>query len=135
MLYRVFAAACIIVASAHTPALGCAAPRPFDIREVETADIVAEGTVTQYRAIDALTAELQFNVTKYLYGSGPKEISAYWFILNYHVPDNLPKGPWLIAFRSSGSKWTVLHPGCGAEFMFEATSDRANSVRQILAQR
>lgn len=109
--------------------------------------MLAEQTefVTDYARFDVTVDEA-------LVGEPPKTLSVTWDNSTFDEPEAMPPGPFLIALRDpraalpplrgpSGTIFanreptspTVLQAPCAPAFMFDATSQEARAVRQILA--
>ncbi|ANL41079.1 hypothetical protein AMC82_CH02640 [Rhizobium phaseoli] len=96
-------------------------------------------------------ARFDIVVEEVLRGTASDRLTVTWDNSTFGEPRNMPPGPFLIALRNADSPQppmrgptatilptpepaylTVLQAPCAPEFIFESTSDQAESIREIL---
>ncbi|MDG2530594.1 hypothetical protein [Caulobacter endophyticus] len=153
MRRRWFVAAWISAMVAGGPAFACRAPLAIRLEDVARADLVVVGRVTQYEVVrkpsllpgerpGTLSDHATFLVRteEVLAGQAPARLAVRWDNSTFAEPDALPEGPFLIALSrptgaaSNPEAYTLFQAACSDPFLFEAASDRARAVREILAR-
>lgn len=165
------------------PALACRMFSPIVLEDVQYADVVLVGRISDYRIVrdEAFRqrmlsspnlsssdrerfegpepllsdyARFQIEVEQVLVGHAENRLSVTWDNSTFGEPEDMPSGPFLIALRLPSSTspplrgpsatlfpnvepglFTLLQAPCSSPFLFEAGSDEAARVRQILASR
>jgi len=99
-------------------------------------------------------ARFDIEVDQVLAGRAPKKFSATWDNSTFGEPETMAAGPYVIALRRTTSRMpplrgpsatifgtrepgllTLLQAPCSSPFLFERDSDRARTVRRVLAAR
>lgn len=141
------------------PAFACMADEPIVLADVNFADVVVVGRVSNYEIVRDDPSErliwdyarFTIEIDEVLVGSVPDRISVTWDNSTFEEPEELPEGPLLIALRLPSSATpplrgpsatifanreprllAVLQAPCSAPFIFDSTSDEARGIRQIL---
>lgn len=85
-------------------------------------------------------ARFQVRTEEVLAGQAPARLAVTWDNSTFAELDAVPEGPFLIALRrpdgagSDPEAFTLMQAACSDPFLFEAASDRARAVREILAR-
>lgn len=175
-----FCVAMMVGLAISEPALACRIFRPIVLEDVQYADVVLVGRISEYRVIrdegfrqqmlskpnlssadreryegaESLLpdyARFQIEVEQVLVGHTQDRLSVTWDNSTFGEPEDMPAGPFLIALRLPSSTspplrgpsatffpnaepglFTLLQAPCSSPFLFEAGSDEAARVRQIL---
>lgn len=132
MKRSLFAVAAVLALAASQPAVACRIYSPIDLQDVQYADVVLVGRISNYRIIrdeafrrerlsrpnlspedralyggptSLLTdyARFEVEVVEVLHGKAPKRLSVTWDNSTFGEPDQMPAGPFLMALRHPSS--------------------------------
>lgn len=178
-----FIAALSLACLASESAVACRIWASTVLEDVRHADVVVVGRISDYRIIrdeafrrrmlsnPRLTPEMRriyqgagsllpdyarfdILVDEVLVGQAPRRLSVTWDNSTFGEPEQMARGPFLIALRRPSSPqpplrgpsgtirpspvrnlFTVLQAPCAGAFIFESASDDASAVRRIIASR
>ncbi len=152
MRHRWFAAALILAVVASGPAFACRTPLPIRLEDVRSADLVVIGRIMAYEVVRTPSllpgkrpgtlsdyARFQVRTEDVLAGQAPAQMVVKWDNSTFTEPAAMLEGPFLIALDRPGGPasdpavFTLHQAACSDPFLFEAGSDRARAVREILA--
>jgi len=151
-----------VAALAGQRAEACMTSAPLVLEDVQYADTVVVGRITDYRVIPDERrpggigdyARFDIEVDTVLKGEPPRTISATWDNSTFGEPDEIAPGRYLIALRHAGSRVlpplrgasatilsnpddgvpSVLQAPCSDAFIFPNASKEAAALHKILKQ-
>jgi len=142
------------IAFAATPAAACRVYRMADIADIEQADLVVEGRISDYAIIGGAAnmisyARFDVLVDDVLKGERREKVAVTWDNSTFGIPEKMVADPVLIALRYPVSEtslhaqtvisanadrgvFTVLQRPCAQAFIFKKDDVQAAAVRQML---
>lgn len=161
MRVSLFASVLILVVSASVPAHACMTSAELVLGDVEYADVVVVGRITNYSVVAGDNgrpgsifdyARFDVQIDEVLKGEAPSFVTVTWDNSTFAEPDTITPGQYLVALRSPKSSRipplrgpsatimptpdrhlpTVLQAPCSEAFIFATGSEEAAGVRTIL---
>lgn len=146
------AVAAIALMFASQPALACRIAHERNLPDVKLADLVVVGRISNYEVVrdGDYYARFAVQVEEVLTGKAEQRFTAKWYNSTFALPNEMGRGPFLIALRASPSEasasatmpekphrgpelMTVLQAPCSGAFILRIPSDEARIARDILS--